>query len=163
MNLYFQIVKPVGSNNLVGGNKTAISAAGNAANRKQTGADSASSMGVGNLVAANRKVPGLGKGVPPPVPPNKPAVGPAAKKDPAVGGKRDAKETLGLTLEAGKQSMVTGLQGLKFGISIGGSGGSSGANDGSGKLKASTDGSGQSGGGGPLSTKKFFSNIESKS
>jgi len=152
--IYSQIVKPVGSNNIGGGKSSANTST---VNRKPLDSSSTPTSTSG-VIATNRK-PGLGKGVPPPVPPNKPAVGPA-KKDPASGsvGKRDAKETLGLTLEAGKQSMVTGLQGLKFGISIGGGGGA-GSSDG-GKLK--TDGSTQPSGG-PLSTKKFFSNIESKS
>jgi len=151
--IYSQIVKPVGSNNISGKSSSNTSTV----NRKALDSSSTPTSTSG-VIAANRK-PGLGKGVPPPVPPNKPAVGPA-KKDSASGsiGKRDAKETLGLTLEAGKQSMVTGLQGLKFGISIGGGGGA-GSSDG-GKLK--TDGSAQPSGG-PLSTKKFFSNIESKS
>ena len=84
--------------------------------------------------------PGLGKGVPPPVPPNKPVV--PVKKE--VGKRGDVKEVL----ESGKQSMVTGLQGLKFGLSIGGT---------EKVLKPdSVPGAG-------VPTKKFFNNIESKS
>ena len=84
--------------------------------------------------------PGLGKGVPPPVPPNKPVV--PVKKE--VGKRGDVKDVL----ESGKQSMVTGLQGLKFGLSIGGT---------EKVLKPdSVPGAG-------VPTKKFFNNIESKS
>lgn len=124
---------------------------------------------VGNTAVTSRK-PGLGKGVPPPVPPNKPVV--PMKKE--IGSKQQqlpssiassSKEQLGLSLEAGKQSMVTGLQGLKFGISIGG-GGSSGAGDS--KIKSGMPGmpsmpdphtvTGAVG----MQAKKFFNNIESK-
>ncbi len=109
----------------------------------------------------NRK-PGLGKGVPPPVPPNKPVV--PVKKE--IGsGKRSAGDVKDITLslvESGKQSsvpapsMVTGLQGLKFGISIG----SVGVVDGSSSSKGIKP---LGGGGGDVTTKKFFNNIESKS
>ena len=123
--------------------------------------------------AANRK-PGLGKGVPPPVPPNKPVV--PVKKEIGGGGKRTAAEMKDITLslvEGGTKqssssvpapSMVTGLQGLKFGISIGSvvdtSGGSKGIKGGG--------GGGDSHvvpvlGSSAVATKKFFNNIESKS
>ena len=121
----------------------------------------------------NRK-PGLGKGVPPPVPPNKPVV--PVKKELGGGGKRTAVgEMKDITLSlvggegGGKQSsaavqnaapsMVTGLQGLKFGISIGSvvDGGAGTAGKGIKPLGGGGSGSGD------VSTKKFFNNIESKS
>jgi len=137
-NLYFQISKPAASG-AVKQTNSATSAGGGAASRKPATEISA---------AAVARKPGLGKGVPPPVPPNKPVV-PAKSKDL---GKKEGSGTasLGLSaLEAGKQSMVTGLQGLKFGISIGG-----GAADS--KMKSEGHAPG-------LPAKKFFNNIESKS
>lgn len=106
--------------------------------------------------AASRK-PGLGKGVPPPVPPNKPTV--PVKKEGGGGGKRmdgGGAKDVALSIDGGgKGSLVTGLQGLKFGISLGGGGGDAGKG-----LKGGDPGAV---GGGGLPAKKFFNNIESKS
>ena len=103
--------------------------------------------GAAAAVSAAARKPGLGKGVPPPVPPNKPVV--PVKKD--IGKQRAADKDSALSIETGKQSMVTGLQGLKFGISIGGGADSS---KGMKPLAESVAG---------VPTKKFFNNIESKS
>jgi len=109
---------------------------------------SASEMtGAAAAVSAAARKPGLGKGVPPPVPPNKPVV--PVKKD--IGKQRAAEKDSALSIETGKQSMVTGLQGLKFGISIGG-----GADSSKGMKPLSESVAG-------VPTKKFFNNIESKS
>merc|ERR1711962_1430099 len=100
---------------------------------------------IDSAASANRK-PGLGKGVPPPLPPNKPVV--PVKKE--IGKQRVDTKDIGLALEAGKQSMVTGLQGLKFGISIGGA---------DTKVKSDPHTGGPGAG---VPAKKFFNNIESK-
>jgi hypothetical protein len=105
------------------------------------------------------------------VPPNKPVV--PVKKE-MSGGKRTAAEVKDITLslvEGGgnKQpstavptpSMVTGLQGLKFGISIGSVVDSAGGSKG---IKPTADAHVVPVlGGGAVATKKFFNNIESKS
>lgn len=98
--------------------------------------------------------PALGKGVPPPVPPNKPVV--PVKR----GGAMDTGKDLNLTVEGSKalcppgSSSTIGLQGLKFGLSI------SSSDTGKG-LKELADSHP-----GPMTNvpqKKFFNNIESKS
>ena len=86
-----------------------------------------------SAASTNRK-PALGKGVPPPVPPNKPAV--PVKKE--LGG------------QAGG-GVVAGLQGLKFGISL--------ANSSTEPGKASHSSVPVT----AVPAKKFFNNIESKS
>ena len=93
-----------------------------------------------SAASSNRK-PVLGKGVPPPVPPNKPVV--PVKKD--LAGKRSDS-----VVETGKtgSSVVAGLQGLKFGISLSNSDSNKG-------IKTISDSS--------VPAKKFFNNIESKS
>jgi len=106
--------------------------------------------------------PALGKGVPPPVPPNKPVV--PVKR----GGAADGKD-LNLTVEGSKApggsalvpgktpgggSIVPGLQGLKFGLSISAAESAKG-------IKELSDSHSV-----PMTTvpqKKFFNNIESKS
>jgi len=146
--IYSQINKPTG---------------GIAKSSTSTGVNvSAASAGIvrkpaAEMIAAGSRKPGLGKGVPPPVPPNKPVV--PVKKEIGGSGKRvmtaeSVTKDLGLSMEAGKQSMVTGLQGLKFGISIGGGGGDAGKG-----IKPLTDPVTAS----ALTAKKFFNNIESKS
>jgi len=94
-----------------------------------------------SAASSNRK-PVLGKGVPPPVPPNKPVV--PVKKD--LAGKRSDS-----VVETGKtgSSVVAGLQGLKFGISL------SSSNTDSKGMKPLGDTN--------VPAKKFFNNIESKS
>lgn len=105
---------------------------------------------IDSAASANRK-PALGKGVPPPLPPNKPVV--PVKKE--IGKRSDGKD-INLSVEGNKagSSMVAGLQGLKFGISI------SNAESGKG-LKPLSDSHSV-----PVTAvpaKKFFNNIESKS
>jgi len=105
---------------------------------------------IDSAASANRK-PALGKGVPPPLPPNKPVV--PVKKE--IGKRSDGKD-INLSVEGSKasSSMVAGLQGLKFGISI------SNAESGKG-LKPLSDSHPV-----PVTAvpaKKFFNNIESKS
>eukprot|EP00092_Neocalanus_flemingeri_P000486 GFUD01000516.1.p1 GENE.GFUD01000516.1~~GFUD01000516.1.p1 ORF type:complete len:644 (+),score=155.52 GFUD01000516.1:148-2079(+) len=105
---------------------------------------------IDSAASANRK-PALGKGVPPPLPPNKPVV-PVKKEI----GKRSEGKDINLSVEGNKasSSMVAGLQGLKFGISI------SNAESGKG-LKPLSDSHSV-----PVTAvpaKKFFNNIESKS
>ena len=103
-------------------------------------ADSASS--------ANRK-PVLGKGVPPPVPPNKPVV-PVKKTGDFASKRSDSVVEVGSTsVKTGTgNSVVAGLQGLKFGISLSNSDSNKG-------IKTISDSS--------VPAKKFFNNIESKS
>jgi len=95
--------------------------------------------------STNRK-PALGKGVPPPVPPNKPVV--PVKKD--IGKRSD---TVVEASNKGGTGMVAGLQGLKFGILSNSepSKGIKSIND-SHTSTVST-----------VPAKKFFNNIESKS
>jgi len=105
---------------------------------------------IDSAASANRK-PALGKGVPPPLPPNKPVV--PVKKE--IGKRSDGKD-INLSVEGSKasSSMVTGLQGLKFGISISNAESSKG-------LKPLSDSHSV-----PVTAvpaKKFFNNIESKS
>ena len=103
-------------------------------------ADSASS--------ANRK-PVLGKGVPPPVPPNKPVV-PVKKTGDFASKRSDSVVEVGsASVKTGTgNSVVAGLQGLKFGISLSNSDSNKG-------IKTISDSS--------VPAKKFFNNIESKS
>ena len=117
-------------------NKNPVQSTANSTARKPL-ADSASS--------SNRK-PVLGKGVPPPVPPNKPVV--PVKKD--IGKRSDT--VVEATNKVGT-GMVAGLQGLKFGILS-----NSEPNKG---IKSMNDSHTST-----VSTvpaKKFFNNIESKS
>jgi len=105
---------------------------------------------IDSAASANRK-PALGKGVPPPLPPNKPVV--PVKKE--IGKRSDGKD-INLSVEGSKasSSMVTGLQGLKFGISISNTEGGKG-------IKPLSDSHSV-----PVAAvpaKKFFNNIESKS
>merc|ERR1712038_1998057 len=96
------------------------------------------------IETTNRK-PVLGKGVPPPVPPNKPVV--PVKKEL---GKRS--DTVVDSSNKGGSGMVAGLQGLKFGIlNSEPSKGIKSIND----SHTSTVSS--------VPAKKFFNNIESKS
>jgi len=98
-----------------------------------------------SAASINRK-PVLGKGVPPPVPPNKPSVPfpVPVKKDGMLNKRSDS------VVEAKPGSVVSGLQGLKFGISL------SSASDNKG-IKPLGDTNV------PAAAKKFFNNIESKS
>jgi len=109
--------------------------------------------------AVNARKPALGKGVPPPLPPNKPVV--PVKKD-SAGVKREGAKDISLNVEGGKggpgSSLVSGLQGLKFGISISNSGTDSGQKG----LKPGLAET-HSGGVPSVPAKKFFNNIESKS
>jgi len=105
---------------------------------------------IDSAASANRK-PALGKGVPPPLPPNKPVV--PVKKE--IGKRSDGKD-INLSVEGSKasSSMVAGLQGLKFGISISNTEGGKG-------IKPLSDSHSV-----PVAAvpaKKFFNNIESKS
>jgi len=97
---------------------------------------------VDSASSANRK-PALGKGVPPPVPPNKPVV--PVKKD--LAGKR-SDSVVDTSTKSGGSSVVAGLQGLKFGISLSNSDSSKG-------IKPLSDSN--------VPAKKFYNNIESKS
>jgi len=97
---------------------------------------------VDSASSANRK-PALGKGVPPPVPPNKPVV--PVKKD--LTGKR-SDSVVDTSTKSGGSSVVAGLQGLKFGISLSNSDSSKG-------IKPLSDSN--------VPAKKFYNNIESKS
>jgi len=106
---------------------------------------------IDSAASTNRK-PALGKGVPPPLPPNKPVV--PVKKE--IGKRSDGKD-INLSVEGNKasSSMVAGLQGLKFGISISNT---EGGNKG---IKPLSDSHSV-----PVTAvpaKKFFNNIESKS
>ena len=128
---YFQITKP-GTGSILKTAPPQASSSSSAVARKPL-TDSASST--------NRK-PALGKGVPPPVPPNKPVV--PVKKD--LASKRSDS-----VVEAGSKttsSVVAGLQGLKFGISLNSS-------DSNKSIKPLADAN--------VPAKKFFNNIESKS
>jgi hypothetical protein len=103
---------------------------------------------------ANARKPALGKGVPPPLPPNKPVV--PVKKDSAGGKGKD----ISLSVEGSKagpgSSLVSGLQGLKFGLSISNTeSAQKGLKPGLGEAHPVT--------GPSVPAKKFFNNIESKS
>jgi len=109
---------------------------------------------------ANARKPALGKGVPPPLPPNKPVV--PVKKDAGVKRPEGGKD-ISLNVEGGNKgspgsSLVSGLQGLKFGISISNSGTEAGQKG----LKPGLAET-HSGGVPTVPAKKFFNNIESKS
>ena len=120
---------------------------------------------IDSAASANRK-PALGKGVPPPLPPNKPVV--PVKKE--IGKRSDGGglstggvgvlggKDINLQVEGSKpsSSMVAGLQGLKFGISI------SSAESGKG-LKGPISDSHTTVPVTAVPAKKFFNNIESKS
>ena len=97
---------------------------------------------VDSASSTNRK-PALGKGVPPPVPPNKPVV--PVKKD--LAGKR-SDSVVDTSAKSAGSSVVAGLQGLKFGISLSNSDSSKG-------IKPLSDSN--------VPAKKFYNNIESKS
>ncbi len=99
---------------------------------------------VDSASSTNRK-PALGKGVPPPVPPNKPVV--PVKKDLGLAGKR-SDSVVDTSAKSGGSSVVAGLQGLKFGISLSNSDSSKG-------MKPLSDSN--------VPAKKFYNNIESKS
>merc|ERR1719362_1885970 len=108
---------------------------------------------------ANARKPALGKGVPPPLPPNKPVV--PVKKDAGVKRPEGGKD-ISLNVEGGNKgspgsSLVSGLQGLKFGISISNSGTEAGQKG----LKPGLAET-HSGGVPTVPAKKFFNNIESK-
>jgi hypothetical protein len=107
---------------------------------------------------ANVRKPALGKGVPPPLPPNKPVV--PVKKD-NMGCKRtdSGGKDISLSVEGSKSgqgsSLVSGLQGLKFGISISNSEAQKSLKPGLSEAHAVS--------GPSVPAKKFFNNIESKS
>jgi len=110
-----------------------------------------------NNQGARKPMGPLGKGVPPPLPPNKPVVPVKSGKEGGMLGKRS--ESLALDSKAGPSQLVSGLQGLKFGISIGGGAESSGAKGLKNQLGPDSHVP-------PVSSvpgKKFFNNIESKS
>ena len=106
---------------------------------------------------ANARKPALGKGVPPPLPPNKPVV--PVKKDAGVKRPEGGKD-ISLNVEGGKggpgSSLVSGLQGLKFGISISNA-------DSAGKSLKPALGEAHPPNVPSVPAKKFFNNIESKS
>ena len=95
--------------------------------------------------------------MPPPLPPNKPVV--PVKKD--LGGKRPEGGVKDLSVEVGAKtgtpggSLVSGLQGLKFGISISQPDAAKGLKPGLGEGHPAQAPN--------IPTKKFFNNIESKS
>jgi len=110
-----------------------------------------------NSQGARKPMGPLGKGVPPPLPPNKPVVPVKSGKEGGMLGKRS--ESLVLDSKAGPSQLVSGLQGLKFGISIGGGSDPSGAKGLKNQLGPDSHVP-------PVSSvpgKKFFNNIESKS
>jgi len=119
-------------------------------------------LGESQAAQANARKPALGKGVPPPLPPNKPVV--PVKKDAGVKRPEGGKD-ISLSVEGGGNkgggpgsSLVSGLQGLKFGISIS----NSGTEPGQKGLKPGLAET-HSGGVPTVPAKKFFNNIESKS
>lgn len=111
-----------------------------AAGARKPLSDSGAATNNAQQQAAGRKV-ALGKGVPPPVPPNKPSV--PVKK--AELGKRSDSVVEG---PGSSHPVVAGLQGLKFGISLASSESSKG-------IKPLSESN--------VPAKKFFNNIESKS
>ena len=132
---------------LVGGK---VGAGGNNSS-KPPGQSAAAAAGarkplIESAASTNRK-PALGKGVPPPVPPNKPAV-PVKKEVGGLGSRRGEEAGQGVT---GPGGVVAGLQGLKFGISL--------ANSSTEPGKASHSSVPVT----AVPAKKFFNNIESKS
>jgi len=112
-----------------------------------------------SAVQSNVRKPALGKGVPPPLPPNKPVV--PVKKE-SLQGKRAEVGGKDISLSVGEgkgggqgSSLVTGLQGLKFGISISNTEAQKGLKPGLNEAHAVSAPS--------VPAKKFFNNIESKS
>ena len=103
----------------------------------------------------NARKPVLGKGVPPPLPPNKPVV---PVKTAGVGAKASGKEAV--TADKAPSSSSLGglgtLQGLKFGISISNA-------DSAGKSLKPALGEAHPPNVPSVPAKKFFNNIESKS
>ena len=111
-----------------------------AAGARKPLSDSGAATNNAQQQAAGRKV-ALGKGVPPPVPPNKPSV-PVKKTELS---KRSDSVVEG---PGSSHPVVAGLQGLKFGISLSSSESSKG-------IKPLSESN--------VPAKKFFNNIESKS